>query len=57
MRSYFTATPQVRVKVGADARVTSQTAQQPVVGFVLTNSGLMANLSLSGSRVTPLNLK
>ncbi len=43
--------------MGADARVTSQTAQQPVVGFVLTNSGLMANLSLSGSRVTPLNLK
>lgn len=42
--------------VGADARVTSQTAQQPVVGFVLTNSGLMGNLSLSGSRVTPLIL-
>ena len=42
--------------VGADARVTSQTAQQPVVGFVLTNSGLMGNLSLSGSRITPLNL-
>jgi len=42
--------------VGADARVTSQTAQQPVVGFVMTNSGLMGNLSLSGSRITPLNL-
>ena len=43
--------------VGADARVTSQTAQQPVVGFVLTNSGLMANVSMSGSRITPLNLQ
>ena len=43
--------------VGADARVTSQTAQQPVVGFVMTNSGLMGNLSLSGSRITPLNLQ
>jgi lipid-binding SYLF domain-containing protein len=42
--------------VGADARVTSQTAQQPVVGFVLTNSGIMGNLSLGGSRITPLNL-
>ena len=44
------------VTVGADARVTSQTGQQPVVGFVLTNSGLMGNVSLSGGRVTPLNL-
>jgi lipid-binding SYLF domain-containing protein len=42
--------------VGADARVTGRTAQQPVVGFVLSNSGLMASLSLNGSRVTPLNL-
>jgi lipid-binding SYLF domain-containing protein len=44
------------LNVGADARVTTQTAQQPVVGFVLTNSGLMANVSMSGSRITPLNL-
>jgi lipid-binding SYLF domain-containing protein len=42
--------------VGADARVTGRTAQQPVVGFVLTNSGLMGSLSLGGSRITPLNL-
>ena len=41
--------------VGADARVTGRTAQQPVVGFVLTNSGLMGSLSLNGSRITPLN--
>jgi lipid-binding SYLF domain-containing protein len=41
--------------VGADARVTGRTAQQPVVGFVLTNSGLMGSLSLGGSRITPLN--
>jgi lipid-binding SYLF domain-containing protein len=45
------------LSVGADARVTTQTAQQPVIGFVLTNSGIMGNLSLSGSRVTPLNLQ
>lgn len=42
--------------VGADARVTTRTAQQPIVGFVLTNGGLMANLSLNGNRVTPLDL-
>ena len=42
--------------VGADASITGRTAQQPVVGFVLTNSGLMGSISLSGSRITPLNL-
>jgi len=42
--------------VGADASITGRTAQQPVVGFVLTNSGLMGSLSLGGSRITPLNL-
>jgi len=42
--------------VGADARVTGRSGQQAVVGFVLTNSGLMGSLSLSGSRITPLNL-
>jgi lipid-binding SYLF domain-containing protein len=42
--------------VGANAQVTTQTAQQPIVGFVLTNGGLMANVSLNGNRVTPLDL-
>ena len=42
--------------VGANARVTTQTAQQPIVGFVLTNAGLRANLSLNGTRITPLDL-
>jgi lipid-binding SYLF domain-containing protein len=45
------------ITVGADARITTQTAQQPIVGFVLTNSGLMGSLSLSGSRITPLDIK
>jgi len=43
--------------VGADARVTTQTAQQPVIGFVLTNGGLMGSLRLNGNRVTPLDIK
>jgi lipid-binding SYLF domain-containing protein len=42
--------------VGANARVTTQTGQQPIVGFVLTNSGLRANVSLNGNRITPLDL-
>lgn len=42
--------------VGADARVTTLTGQQPVIGFVLTNSGLMASASLNGSRITPLGI-
>lgn len=42
--------------VGANARVTTQTVQQPIIGFVLTNGGLMGNLSLNGNRITPLDL-
>jgi lipid-binding SYLF domain-containing protein len=37
--------------------VTTQTGQQSIVGFVLTNSGLMGSLSLTGARITPLNIK
>jgi lipid-binding SYLF domain-containing protein len=44
------------INVGADAAITTQTAQQPVVGFVLTKGGLMANLSLDGTKVTKLDL-
>jgi lipid-binding SYLF domain-containing protein len=44
------------ISVGADARITTQTAQQPITGFALTNAGLMANLSLSGSRFTRLDI-
>ena len=44
------------LSAGANAQVTTQTAQQPVVGYVLTNAGLMANVSVNGSRITPLNI-
>ncbi len=44
------------ITVGADARITTQTAQQPIVGFVLTNAGLMASLSLNGNRFTRLEI-
>jgi len=42
------------VNVGANAQVDSKTAQQAIIGFVLTNGGLMANLSLDGTKITPL---
>jgi lipid-binding SYLF domain-containing protein len=44
------------ITVGANARVTTQTGQQEVVGFVMTNSGLMGGVSLDGSRITRLSL-
>ncbi len=42
--------------VGASAQVTSATAQQPVIGYVLSNRGLMAGISLDGARITRLQL-
>jgi len=44
------------ITVGANAQVTTQTAQQEVIGFVMTNAGLMGNISLNGSRITRLSL-
>ena len=43
--------------VGVNGSVTTQTAQQAIIGFALTNGGLMGNLSLNGSRITPLDIK
>jgi len=42
--------------VGATAEMTTATAQQPVIGYVLSNRGLMAGISLNGARITDLNL-
>jgi lipid-binding SYLF domain-containing protein len=44
------------ITVGANAEVTTQTAQQEVIGFVMTNAGLMGSVSLNGSRITRLAL-
>jgi lipid-binding SYLF domain-containing protein len=44
------------ISVGANAQVTTETAQQPVIGYVLSNSGLMAGLTLNGTRVSRLRL-
>ena len=44
------------VSVGANAQISTETAQQPIIGFVLSNRGLMAGLTLNGTRVSRLNL-
>jgi lipid-binding SYLF domain-containing protein len=43
-------------KVGANGMLDISAAGQPVLAFVLTNAGLMANLSLEGTRITSLTL-
>ena len=44
------------MKVGADAQIDTTTASQPVVAFAMTNAGLMANLSLEGTKFSKLDL-
>jgi len=44
------------MNVGATARVDTASAQQAVTAFVMTNAGLMANVSLDGSRIVRLEL-
>ncbi|EHK67611.1 twin-arginine translocation pathway signal 1 [Achromobacter arsenitoxydans SY8] len=42
--------------VGANGSIDSNTAQQPIVGFVMNNGGLMAGVSVDGSKISPLLL-
>ena len=44
------------MRTGATASVDSATLQQAVIGYVLVKGGLMANLSLEGTKVTPIDL-
>jgi lipid-binding SYLF domain-containing protein len=44
------------LKTGAAGRVDLATVQEPVVGFVLTNAGLMFNVSLAGSKISKLDV-
>jgi lipid-binding SYLF domain-containing protein len=44
------------VTVGANGTVDTNTATHPVEAFVLTNAGLMADVSLAGTKVTRLNI-
>lgn len=42
------------LKVGADGNVDVSAASGPITAFVLENAGLMANLTLEGTKITPL---
>jgi lipid-binding SYLF domain-containing protein len=44
------------VKVGANGVIDATTATQPVDCIVLTNAGLMGNVSLQGTKVSHLNI-
>lgn len=43
------------MKTGADTGVSTMTTQAPVVAYVTTNSGLMADVSLQGSKISKLD--
>jgi lipid-binding SYLF domain-containing protein len=42
------------VTIGAGGSVDTNTAQQPIIGFVFGQKGLMANLTLEGSKMTKI---
>jgi lipid-binding SYLF domain-containing protein len=42
--------------IGANGSIDTNTARQPVVGFVLSNAGLMAGISFVGAKISKLNL-
>ncbi|APA87709.2 hypothetical protein BJG93_19775 [Paraburkholderia sprentiae WSM5005] len=44
------------LKVGANGAIDTSSATAQVVAIVLTNTGLMADLSLAGTKVTRMNL-
>ena len=43
-------------KVGADGRLDTLTSQQPVIGFVQTNAGLMFDASINGAKISKLDI-
>ncbi|MGO4397914.1 BPSL1445 family SYLF domain-containing lipoprotein [Achromobacter sp. PAB15] len=42
--------------VGANGAIDSNSVQQPIVSFVMNNSGLMAGVSIDGNKISPLVL-
>lgn len=43
------------ITLGAGGSVDSNQIKQPVIGFILDNKGLMYNLTLEGSKITPIS--
>ena len=42
--------------IGANGQVDTNTARAPIIAFVLTNAGIMANLSLEGTKIGKLDI-
>ncbi|SFA85419.1 Lipid-binding SYLF domain-containing protein [Collimonas sp. OK607] len=42
--------------IGANGSIDTNTAQQPIVGFVTTNGGLIAGVSLQGAKIAKISL-
>ncbi len=40
--------------IGAGGEIDTHTIQQPIIGFIFSNKGLMFNLTLEGSKITPI---
>ncbi len=40
--------------LGAGDKIDTETAKQPIVGFIFSNEGLMFNLTLEGAKITPI---
>lgn len=43
------------IKVGTGGSVNTNNIKQPVIGFVMTDRGLMYDLSLKGAKITPID--
>jgi lipid-binding SYLF domain-containing protein len=41
-------------EIGAGAEISTNTAKQPIIGFIFSNKGLMYNLTLEGSKMTKI---
>ncbi|MNT26522.1 hypothetical protein D3C72_1620980 [compost metagenome] len=43
-------------KIGANGQIDTNTARAPIIAFVMSNAGLMANLSLEGTKIGKLDI-
>jgi len=41
--------------LGAGGEISTKTLQEPIIGFIFSNKGLMYNLSLEGTKITEIN--
>ncbi|MGB0467656.1 MAG: BPSL1445 family SYLF domain-containing lipoprotein [Pontibacterium sp.] len=40
--------------LGVGGEIDTHTAQQPIIGFIFSNKGLMYNLSIEGAKISPI---